>query len=540
MEFQPKAMHTRLLYPFYFMAGKLDAAAEGLKSLSQLSRQGLTQVWEDIKSPKDAYRQEALSHVSNYLFPKADSSAHCCHYLRVADSRLNSWFGRAVEVHEPDRTGDQSNNHFFAGMICDPGIEVFLSPYGVGILSIAFQTDYASWRDIVPVSDKHPDQQNGDILTQFMRFNYRLSQLSRKGTVPVLCLPASDYARPSATSDAPLEQRLGKAGARFTLGELVAYLLAPVEAAQLSFSPAQSQFSVYSVVRFDCETDFATERACTALGPFLTALAQIEEPSHAGSVSGSTLSIPDAIMNRRHWAAVSFLGAAHLVADQPPPHAFNEQRVSTIRDKYFIPFLVAFLQRLTLNRAISQGAELLRSSKEKSDAGFHALHNDLLEFLLCAYFTEVSSREALNRFYRIAQQGLGVQAAKETITRAISEYDAIKISDVVSSNVRAVNANAEATKEAVETVAEIQKKIEWLEVFIASAYAAEVSHIVAPMYFSEDFAHFSVLLWTVVAAFLAWLGLHGRLRMLSLVIFTTIVVLMAGWTFTGYNYFLKH
>jgi hypothetical protein len=115
-------------------------------------------------------------------------------------------------------------------------------------------------------------------------------------------------------------------------------------------------------------------------------------------------------MNARQWAAVGSLGAVHLVADQyEPPEDFENQRVVQYRDKYFIAYLVAFLQRLTLQRSMDDAARTVHCPEHQRHKGreeFRRLHRDLLNFTVAGHYTEVSGRHAVNRFYRIAQQGL--------------------------------------------------------------------------------------------------------------------------------------
>ena len=76
------------------------------------------------------------------------------------------------------------------------------------------------------------------------------------------------------------------------------------------------EFLAYSVARFGPEVNFADKSIRDLLAPDLAKLAQVEEPVHSGT-SPELLSVPNEVLNRRHWAAVGLLGAAHLVADQP-------------------------------------------------------------------------------------------------------------------------------------------------------------------------------------------------------------------------------
>ena len=110
---------------------------------------------------------------------------------------------------------------------------------------------------------------------------------------------------------------------------------APLE--ELGLEPTQPIFSVYTIALFGPEVDFGLPDAGDRLGPFLSALAQVEEKDHAGAPPG-IVGVPNAVLNRKHWAAVGQLGAAHLVADQPDDHPFNAARLPRVRDKYFIQY----------------------------------------------------------------------------------------------------------------------------------------------------------------------------------------------------------
>jgi hypothetical protein len=398
---------------------------------------------------------------------------------------------------------------------------------------------------------KMPEGEEQDFgLDRCKRFNYRLAQLRRRGSVPTLAIPhpweqqeknakASDKVPPPPAADAPFLERLGKAGGAFTLLELKDFLLNPLQEG-CGLQRIQQQFSLYTVVRFDTAADFAKPSVRERLGPVLAGLAQIEEETHAGALPEQDLDIVNHVLNTRHWAGVGFLGAAHLVADQEPYHPFNEQRVSTVRDKYFILYLLAFLQRLTCYRTLRLATAAVHASdamdadsgdKEES-LSFHRLNATLLDFTVTGYFTEVSSREVLNRFYRMAQQGLGVGRARERVTQAIQDHHANRLTDDVSRN--------------VETVSHVQRKVEWLEVFFVSFYATDLTHLISDAFFSHDFAAVSLLFWLLFAGGLALWGLQpwqtthrphkGRWK----IIVTMLVVAIGIWFALGWGIAGKH
>lgn len=494
--FQCKEIHTRFLYPFFIQRKSVGRAAMGLVKLRCPTRSGESPVWDEVDVPHEFYRQEVIGAVRQFLFPDMDDKEQAlggCRYLKVRDDRLSAWFQRGVRVKGP---GDE---RFFAQIAPGAGIEIFLSPYGVGVLSIALMTTSEQCDAL------------GNRLDDIKQFNYRLAQLTRKNTIPDLALPhpsddpgtmekAGDHTPPPPATEAPFLERLGKRGGAFTLMELMDFLLDPLKEG-FDFKPAQNQFFVYTVVRFDKGLCFKDEVARRAVGPLLAGLAQVEEASHVGAMPGDDLDLPNHVMNQRHWAAVGFLGAAHLLADQDLPRPFDEQKVSVLRDKYFIPYLVALLQRITLHRCIEDASRAVRSTEDKHEEKFRPLHRNLLEFTITGYFTEVSTREALNKFYRISQEGLGVEKALTVVSRTIQNYDADKITEDVKDNVR--------------TVSHVQRKVEWLEVFFVSFYAAELSDIISNHFFAHShtafgysYAAYSVLVWPVFAGLMAAWGLQ--------------------------------
>jgi hypothetical protein len=164
-------------------------------------------------------------------------------------------------------------------------------------------------------------------------------------------------------------------------------LLRPLTAFELQ--QVQERLSVYTVARFGAEMDFEHPEVRATYAPLLSALAQVEESTHAGAPS-DTLGVTHALLNRRHWVGVGLLGAAHLIADQPPPdHPFNEARMPRIFLKYFVPYLAAMLQRHTLHRIVDEAVTLGLAPPPELAAGLAvaALFKHLLAFAVGGHFT---------------------------------------------------------------------------------------------------------------------------------------------------------
>lgn len=522
--YQPTELHSRFMYPFFFKRDYLAEATDALKTLAQAAKNKDVAVWDMGETPHELYRQETLPAVQAFLFPSASATdPHCCRYFKVSDNRVNAWFRRGITVYD-------GKSAFRATLIPDIGIELFLSPDGVGLLSLGLMTHAG------------PDDTRLD-MAHLKRFNYRLVQL-HQATAPQLAIPdtrpaagaAHDANETAAATQAPFLERLGKTGGTFTLAELVGYLLGPLRTPAFDFTPVQDQFSVYTVVRFDKTVDFADAEVRAHLGPLLAGLAQIEEVTYAGALPGDQLDIAHHLMNTRHWAGVAYLGAAHLIADQDPAHPLDAMRVAIVRQKYFIPYLAAFFQRLTLHRLIDAAASAVRAADTSRHEEFRALHEALLDFTVSSLFTEVSSREALNRIYRLAQQGLGVDPAQDKVSGVIQHYEA----QLQAEKARALSKELSSN---VQTVTHIQRKVEWLEIFFVSFYATELAHLISAAFFSPAYGHGSVLFWPIAAGLLAAWGLQpwakhedksAKHRWVRVVVVTLLLVVI--WFAAGFGF----
>lgn len=595
MDLRPRLLQTRFLFPFIFEPDNLADAVAELEKLKWTLNGRDVPIWKAHDCLPERYLPEILPHVGSFLgkpspslhdAPKpagksasGDKSAgkndkrsngegeaaggDCCRYLKVSNELLDAWFRRGIEVHESVEFPTEDGRKFNAALIHEIGIEAYLSPFGGGIISIALGAEPAS-----PAEDAK---------TKLMQFNYRLSQYKGKGyLIPWLTLPVStpdkykeDYARIDRKDRkelSALSDRLGKAGRAFFLHELVTLLLNLPKDGEAKenewqmFVPTQNQFSTYTVVQFGSEVDFANAMILAELGPLVAALAQIEEPTHAGHAISGDLDISNAVLNRRHWAAVGYLAATHFVADQQPPLPYNDQRLTTVRDKYFVPYLLAYLQRLGFHSCSARATAFLpniegdeermqeirkKSTEPEPDPQTNAagvagkkmksvahrneieppekLQLELIKFRLAGTFLEVSSREALNRYYRIAQQGLGVGVAQEALGRVIDEFNSMK--------------NARATRQATQTVAHIQNKLELLEVIIVSIYVSELAHFLTD---AEEKRHVIYILFFGTAGALFtfyyldfWKDKKRRWKLLSFIVSVPMVLYFSWAVFLG-------
>jgi hypothetical protein len=492
-----KELQTRFLYPFFFERGKAAEACRALSEATMLSREKQPlPIWE-CAAPPGLYKEELLDHVDRFLFQDTERG---CRYLRISSAAGSRWFnGLEAVLREPKKQAGETakpspsetketTETMEKGAIIWPvslgpleSTEVFLTNYGVGVLSLSLQPKIT-----------------GLDFAGATLFNYKLSQL-RPHVSPRLRIPhpsentelwarlpgpqkANIAAAPNP--DTPLSERLGHAGGSFRLAELISeVLLAPLKVLQLA--AVQNQLSVYSALRYGPEVDFEREDVRLALASFLSAMAQIEEPTHAGAPRG-TISVSNALLNRRHWAAVSSQATAHIVSDQPElDQKYNEQRVPRVMLKYFIPYLMAWIQRASLQSTVSEAGKFVLSDQD-SAMGLAKLRKHMLEFAVDGYVPQVSYRESVHRYYGMVQEGLGVRRAFEDASRAIAEIDAqfasehqAKIAEALLENAKANRALQTQMTEHLHVVADVQRTVGWIEVFFASVYLAELWHLFA-------------------------------------------------------------
>jgi hypothetical protein len=589
-----REVHTRFLYPFFFDQWKLEEADQILQSAKFLRTGGSSQTLWDCNVSPGLYTDEVLEHVKGFLFSK-DSST--CRYFKLNGNVQNAIFHHRVELL-------LSNKKLVTLRLAKVGIELFLMNYGIGMLSIALTPEIED-----PTLDEVVD------------FNYKIARYDPMPAVS-LRIPHPDdqpdlaerlrqqqdvHLPERPVAGAPVSERLGLPGGVFKIQELIDVVLQPLHS--FGLRKVQQGLAAYSVVRFGSQVDLAKEQTRASLNRFISALAQIEEPGHAGAVAGCA-PVTNEVLNSKHWTAVGLLGAVHLIADQDPTdgtseHPFNEQRVPRVRDKYFIPYLMAIFQRLFLERTIRESGAYLEMSRNRSsrhtvrvvksdiasaflstteglfseldkasaaslaerlemalteaatavfekhrrsqmtartsadflrfleedlgrtivdatDAVIHLnggtskrqmkrravrcvsdavanlfsqdrhvarLREEILEFAVQGHFVQVSSREVLHRFYRVAQKGLDVPEAWAEVNYALSNLDR-KLATEREHRV------AKTAAENLAVISRVQKTVSLLEYLVIAAYAVEVFHIAIQL---KDHHGWSGVQWGLVA-----------------------------------------
>jgi hypothetical protein len=220
------------------------------------------------------------------------------------------------------------------------------------------------------------------------------------------------------------------------------------------------------------------------------------------------------VLNPRHWAAAGSLGAVHLVADQDPPHPFDEQRVPTVLYKYFVPYLVRLLQRIALQRLIGEARLALVAEGDRTDgarpapqgtgqpACLRTLNEQSLAFTVNGCLTEISSRESISQYYELVQGGLRVQDSFGTIQRALRDAEGMDNDRFQGSALDELRVLAGDLKRLLDEagynarlVADVQSKVAWLEVFFVSYYfTALMQYVSHGDVFKHEFTMCSLIL----------------------------------------------
>jgi hypothetical protein len=455
-----KEFQTRFIYPFYFDMEVTADLEQWLLSSRFTAHSGKEfPVWVHGE-PHDFYVDELLVHIRDFLF--GNSRKGDGRYLKLSAEAADAWFnGLKIGSGQP------------VLLVSGPRIEVFLSSKGLGVLSVA----------LTPGTEALNSE-------DACRFNYVIGQLNRRDVVRLrrrhpqddesiwqkIPSEKKDRIAPAPEELAPLEERLGAPGGSFYLRELIEQRLLPVVA--MGLHPAQEELAVFTVARLGSDIDFANESCRQRQAALLSSLAQLEEPEHAGATA-DILSIPSAVLNRKHWAATGQLGVAHLIADQSPPggledHPFNEQRLPIVRDKYFIPYLMALFQKLALNRAMRNAHAVLALSRDLAEKRLDGLRGDLFEFGVSGHFAQVSVRDALHRFYRLAQQGLDIPFVWQNVREAVSDLGARYLSERQAEMADRQAQMANDIADNIGAIAAVQKFLHLIEYLLAAAYVAHL------------------------------------------------------------------
>ncbi len=447
----PRAVtaQTRLLLPFLFERRAADRAAEALASASTGLARGL---W--VREPPRKlyrYRLEMTGQLDRFLFSHGEKGKVEGEYLHASGERIRRWMG-SLEVELP---GGRTAR---VGLAPTPGVEIFLTAHGAGVLSFTFELG-----------------QDLD-LGRILEVNRHLSILTRPGErAPWLSVPGADPAAPPASpeehhsSTTPLGERLGKPGARFSLAELIAALAEPLRG--LSIAPIQESLCVYTVVGLPHHAEVGDEANRAWTGPYLAALAQVD-PTFRPSASHPEPGVPNLYTAWNHRAAASLQGAGHLLTTREG-HGAGDETVAEARDRYFVPYLTALLQRCAIKKAAEEATDMVVREDVKR-AAVSQLRSDVLAFALAGVLPEVSVRYSLHRYYRMCQEAVDLDRNLEQVRSALGDLEAQLSAKQQVEIAEAQRDIAKQSAESQESSHRIHMALVWIEVFIVVAYAAEL------------------------------------------------------------------
>ncbi len=244
--------------------------------------------------------------------------------------------------------------------------------------------------------------------------------------------------------------------------------------------------------------DFLDRDLRAGIRPVLSAMAQIQPRTHPGEVPGSLHADLFAV-NRTHMAAVSLMGAAHAVVRQPPPegdgagdgaseHPYDEYHRLRAHNTYFVPYLLANLQRLVLHRFLDEAQDQLagpgpapsRPSRPTgpggaappaaAEIGFLDLRRAVVKFGLNGELLEISDRAALQAYYRVARRASDVPRALRQLRGVISEWEGIHRAE-------RLDETALSLRENVDKLEKIQGEVGWVELVFILVYVVQLAQI---------------------------------------------------------------
>lgn len=461
-------------------------------------------VWERA-APHALYLQEHLDTVRTAVFGEPDRCWRVRsdvlgmlirHGTRVLDAQLD------VEIKPLDTFG----------------IELFLSRFGFGVLSIGLETELDAAGSDEPVIGASAARRLVYGLSQISDYKgatLRLPHPSETGRAP-----AGASIPPAPTDDAPFLDRVGSPGGAFRLPELARWLL-PLDVrpfqtrdAESSALPAfkEGQFNVYTVASVTNEGDHSLldHPHAGELTRLLTDLAQLQEPQHAGSPIEDG-HVAQRVLNRHHRAACSSLAAAHLALDQQANPDWNLQGPQIYLSKYFVSYLLAHHGRRHAERMIVDAGRLIESSStsETLISGARQLTRELAEFSITGAVPTISIRHVINVWYQLCRDGDMVDLALDRASQAVERLERVVSAEQQSQIQAEQRRTTDTMANHMNTIAHVQVNVEWIEIFLIAVYALEVAHIVGHgLALPHAYVSWSLVLLPVIAAGLAFAKLR--------------------------------
>jgi hypothetical protein len=480
----------RVLHPFAFTEKSVVGATRALAEDSLPAGDKTVKVWDIPEGASESihpalYTHELLTQAKSFLFGGQIDRADFA-YLRLQPELAN---------HMLRRLSMQKPNLKF-GLQPIAGVELFLSNFGVGLLSISFKL-------LGTPNTLHDLQGLAFSLSRGHEYSMPWLRIPHPSDSPETWrhISTKDRAKilPPPVRNEELEDRLGRPGGEFQLKELVDRLLLPF--ADYGKTDFQDQFSIYTIARLDAGAQ--PQFLDGEMADQLLSIAQLEETTHPGTPAGMS-DVKLVMLNRNHIAAVSHMGAAHFLADQAAPaDDYNDERVRRCLMKYFVPFMVATMQGLILQRIGQQTSSVARASGVERTKEVAGIRTRLLEFALEANFVLLSSRQALNRYYTLCRESLQIDRLLDGIREAVAEADS---RENLVSQLRTLD----AVGKNIVHVTTIQMRVERIEIIVLAVGFGEVANNMAETWKRDlQLSSFEVTLWIVIGVLFGYLlGVH--------------------------------
>jgi hypothetical protein len=151
----------------------------------------------------------------------------------------------------------------------------------------------------------------------------------------------------------------------------------------------------------------------------------------------------------------------------------GEESLSEARDRYFVPYLTALLQRCAIKKAAEEATDMVVREDVKREA-VSRLRSDVLAFALAGALPEVSVRYSLHRYYRMCQEAVDLDRNLDQVRSALGDLEAQLSAKQQVEIAEAQRDIAKQAQESQESGHRIHMALVWIEVFIVVAYAAEL------------------------------------------------------------------
>ena len=376
----------RVIYPFLIK----DNVGKLCENVSHLLF-GAVPVWHQASELPDHYHDNHISFVRERFLKENGGSTRYFSMSEEAQSLIPSHLDISANV--PLKLG----NPFSRGSAGD--IEMFVSDYGAGLLSICFSVDL-------------PEIDTVTCLELLSRIHLGAAWEERAA---ILSPPVPQ----------PSLEQIGLPADKFHLHQLVGKLLPTAWGIR---SPQRS-FNIFFAGRLKGSNDFGSHHERRKIVPLIANLQNLWRSEHAG-IADETMLQNHRVFNKRHWTAVSRTCAAHVLSDQAPNEGmlateFNSRRLERVMAKFYFPYVLAKLQHLTLQQTTNQAltwAQCARSAcglqvhdesdltvnSELAKRSLRVLRDKVSHMSLSLMLDEVSSEDNPQNFYHLCLNSLGV------------------------------------------------------------------------------------------------------------------------------------